>query len=279
VQESTKEASHLLMLQYLWGLLVLGLLVEAQHTTGCSNLIWPPPAASAFGIASAAQYSGLVFAGQPVTPLMAAAFNRYAKILQLPPNDRTNSSAPGPTLQVNFIVLDPAIVDLGINTSYSYNISFDAKSSPSVRVVSDTSFGAMYALETLSQLIEVQTADQISICSSAFTINDSPSFKWRGILIDTGRRFFPKALLEQILDAMSYSKMNVLHLHFAEEGGFRVESKVHPLALFCSSSYSSSLPTCSSGLSGANQQCAPLHAAGGERADRVCTAARCAGGA
>jgi hexosaminidase len=158
------------------------------------------------------------------THLLSAAFNRYAKILSTP----RQATLGGTALHINVDILDPSGDVLGVNTSYVYNVSFDTSASPTVQVVSRTSFGAIYALETISQLIDVTDAGEFTVCSSEGQINDYPRFNWRGLMIDTGRRFFPKALVERILDAMSYSKMNVLHLHFAEEGGFRVESKVYP---------------------------------------------------
>ena len=48
----------------------------------------------------------------------------------------------------------------------------------------------------------------------------------RGIMLDVGRRFVPVALLLTMVDAMAYTKMNVLHLHAADFGGVRIESKV-----------------------------------------------------
>lgn len=77
-------------------------------------------------------------------------------------------------------------------------------------------------------------------------IQDHPQYKHRGLMIDTGycvsmyiaaygfiiyskrRRFFPVELVENLLDAMSYVKMNVLHLHFSDLCQFSVESMQYP---------------------------------------------------
>ena len=42
------------------------------------------------------------------------------------------------------------------------------------------------------------------------------------------RRFFPVELIENLLDAMSYLKMNVLHFHFSDLCQFSVESMLFP---------------------------------------------------
>jgi hexosaminidase len=40
--------------------------------------------------------------------------------------------------------------------------------------------------------------------------------------------FYPIPLLHDIVQAMSFSKMNVLHLHFADFPAYRIESLLHP---------------------------------------------------
>ena len=47
-------------------------------------------------------------------------------------------------------------------------------------------------------------------------------------MIDTGRRFFPVPAVKMILDGMTFSKMNVLHLHASDYCRWSVESKLYP---------------------------------------------------
>merc|ERR1719506_215048 len=47
-------------------------------------------------------------------------------------------------------------------------------------------------------------------------------------MLDVGRRFFPGALLRGFLDAMSYAKMSVLHLHLSDEHRFALQSSAFP---------------------------------------------------
>ena len=80
-------------------------------------------------------------------------------------------------------------------------------------------YGVAYALETLAQLAKQG-------CTGAFTVSDAPDFPHRGLMIDTGRRFYSVPLVESVLEGMAAMKMNVLHM-FLSELCFRVESKVY----------------------------------------------------
>jgi hypothetical protein len=55
----------------------------------------------------------------------------------------------------------------------------------------------MYGLETLLQL----AAD--GALQDAMKIEDSPDYSWRGLMVDSGRRFFPVPLLKDLMDTMA----------------------------------------------------------------------------
>ena len=89
---------------------------------------------------------------------------------------------------------------LTMETDYSYSIS---TSQGTAAVHAMTVYGAMYALETLLQL----AAD--GALQDAMKIVDSPDYSWRGLMVDSGRRFFPVPLLKDLMDTMAAVKMNV----------------------------------------------------------------------
>jgi hexosaminidase len=60
------------------------------------------------------------------------------------------------------------------------------------------------------------------------SIDDSPRFPWRGLMIDVSRHFIPLDVLKRNLDGMAAVKLNVFHWHLSDNQGFRVESKKFP---------------------------------------------------
>jgi hexosaminidase len=59
-------------------------------------------------------------------------------------------------------------------------------------------------------------------------IEDKPRFKWRGLMLDCSRTFIPKEQVKKYLEAMSYFKMNVLHMHLTDDQGWRLEINKYP---------------------------------------------------
>jgi hypothetical protein len=119
-------------------------------------------------------------------------------------------------------------------TNYSYSLYYsaatthDSSAGTTVTASAASPFGLGYAFETLLQLASPKA--QLD-CGGGFTVQDRPVYKHRGLMLDTGRRFHPLALLESTVDAMAMFKLNVLHLHLNDGQSihrFRVESKVFP---------------------------------------------------
>jgi len=60
-------------------------------------------------------------------------------------------------------------------------------------------------------------------------IEDFPEHAWRGMLLDVARHFFPPEFVKKFIDDMAIHKLNVLHLHLADDQGWRVEMRRYPL--------------------------------------------------
>ena len=76
------------------------------------------------------------------------------------------------------------------------------------------------AMATLFQL-----QDQLSDTPEGLpcgSIQDSPDFGWRGMMVDVGRYHYPMKEIYNFVDAMHYYKYNVLHLHLTEDQGWRL---------------------------------------------------------
>jgi N-acetyl-beta-hexosaminidase len=54
-------------------------------------------------------------------------------------------------------------------------------------------------------------------------IIDYPYYKYRGLMLDTVRHFISKETLIKIIDMMADLKLNTLHLHLADDEGWRLE--------------------------------------------------------
>jgi hexosaminidase len=88
-----------------------------------------------------------------------------------------------------------------------------------------TVVGAIHGLETLEQLVQSDATGQFV---PAVSIQDTPRFRWRGLMIDCGRHFISSEVIKRTLDGMAAVKLNVFHWHLSEDQGFRIESKAFP---------------------------------------------------
>ncbi|MFJ8104246.1 beta-N-acetylhexosaminidase [Streptomyces sp. NPDC096132] len=59
-------------------------------------------------------------------------------------------------------------------------------------------------------------------------IEDSPRFRWRGLMLDVARHFMPKEGVLRYLDLMAAHKLNVFHFHLTDDQGWRIEIKRYP---------------------------------------------------
>ena len=110
--------------------------------------------------------------------------------------------------------------DLEEDESYALVVSDDQATLTAPTVV-----GAIRGLETLLQL---QSADANGYFLQGARIEDTPRFKWRGLLVDVSRHFEPVEQIKRTLDGMAMVKLNVLHWHLSDDQGFRVESNRDP---------------------------------------------------
>ncbi|MGW3956189.1 beta-N-acetylhexosaminidase [Streptomyces sp. NPDC004752] len=59
-------------------------------------------------------------------------------------------------------------------------------------------------------------------------VEDTPRFRWRGLMLDVARHFTPKEGVLRYLDLMAAHKLNVFHFHLTDDQGWRVEIKRYP---------------------------------------------------
>lgn len=90
-----------------------------------------------------------------------------------------------------------------------------------MRVAYADSTGLFYATQTISQL---RKGDLLPVCD----IEDWPSYEWRGCMIDISRHFFPLSFLKKQVDVLAHYKVNRLHLHLTDAGGWRMQIDRYP---------------------------------------------------
>jgi len=92
-----------------------------------------------------------------------------------------------------------------------------------IMIYTNTASGIFYAKQTLAQLTNYYKnaiPNQI--------VTDYPRFKYRGFMLDTARHFFSVSDIKQLLDVMAAHKLNVLHLHLADDEAWRIQLPHYP---------------------------------------------------
>ncbi|MFC4311372.1 family 20 glycosylhydrolase [Steroidobacter flavus] len=103
---------------------------------------------------------------------------------------------------------------------------YSLASSPSRIVISAAdSRGLFYGAVTLWQLLSKQ---QGGFVVPAVTIEDSPRFAWRGLMLDSARHYQPPEFIRKFIDVMALHKLNVLHWHLTDDQAWRLEIKKYP---------------------------------------------------
>jgi len=93
--------------------------------------------------------------------------------------------------------------------------------------------GFFYATQTIRQLLPpeiegTQKLEKKEWLVPVISITDSPAFKWRGFMLDVCRHFFPKEDVLRMIDNLALHKINTLHLHLADDQGWRIQIKKYP---------------------------------------------------
>jgi hexosaminidase len=127
-----------------------------------------------------------------------------------------------------YLVTDSNDASLG-NEGYELTITEEL-----VTIKASAPAGVFYGVQTLLQLVPlVSTEDQSKAESNklrlaAGTIRDTPTYGWRGSMLDVARHFFSVEDVKLYIDYISAYKMNVLHLHLSDDQGWRIEIKSWP---------------------------------------------------
>ncbi|ROT37470.1 beta-hexosaminidase beta chain [Sodiomyces alkalinus F11] len=92
------------------------------------------------------------------------------------------------------------------------------------RIEAETSVGVLRALESFNQLFYQHSSGNAWYTPLApVSVEDAPQYPYRGLMMDTSRHFFPVKDILRTIDAMSWSKLNKLHIHATDSQSWPLE--------------------------------------------------------
>ena len=231
---------------------------EIEHTS-LSVSLWPPVLASQFGsdrltgIRSLSVFFDLKDGDKPLRlTLVYEMFSHLSRRFHLHIKLLKGACPQKPSSH-------PQVLSICLSPMFNYSASFEhnRKSVPSgpnemyrltgsssrspVVIEFESHWGILRALSTLQQLFRTESAEtsseshtpdmlskfkannSISVIGFPFQVDDKPDLGYRGILVDVARNYYPMELLREIVNFMSFAKLNALHIHLTDDQGFMLE--------------------------------------------------------
>ena len=99
-----------------------------------------------------------------------------------------------------------------------------------VTITASQPAGLFYGVQTLRQLFPpfveydgVRPDASRPVSTPSARVVDHPRFRWRGAMLDVARHFFTIDEVKRYIDLIAIYKVNRLHLHLADDQGWRIE--------------------------------------------------------
>uniref|UniRef100_A0A0E0H8N4 Beta-hexosaminidase n=1 Tax=Oryza nivara TaxID=4536 RepID=A0A0E0H8N4_ORYNI len=165
---------------------------------------------------------------------VAEAFERYRSLVFSPWAHAARNASGGYDVGKLTVVVASADekLELGVDESYTIYVAAAGGVNSIVggaTIEANTIYGAIRGLETFSQLCVFNyDTKNVEVRHAPWYIEDEPRFAFRGLLLDTSRHFLPVDVIKQVIDSMSFSKLNVLHWHIIDEQSFPLEVPSYP---------------------------------------------------
>jgi hexosaminidase len=114
--------------------------------------------------------------------------------------------------------------------------AYELKSSPDgVRIRAGQPAGLFYGVQSFRQTLPafvefaaVRPDESRPVLAAAGRVADEPRFPWRGAMLDVARHFLSVDEVKRYVDLMAIHKLNRLHLHLADDQGWRIEIRSWP---------------------------------------------------
>ena len=103
----------------------------------------------------------------------------------------------------------------------SHNQSYRIDIDDHITITAKDNIGIFYGVQTLIQLLKINDYTLLQ-----GTILDWPDTNERSMHLDLARKYFSIDWIKDLIEEMSYLKMNSLQIHFSEHEGYRLESDV-----------------------------------------------------
>ncbi|KAG6458464.1 hypothetical protein O3G_MSEX010882 [Manduca sexta] len=196
----------------------------------CSSMhIWPQPTGPVSLSSTAVPVRADFFQLQILTAPSKSVREHLQKAFELLKSDlkKIQKNARGfeewRTVNIRVFVNESSDPRMRIDTNERYKLFVRPKfTSRSITVdISAQSFcGARHGFETLLQLIWLDPYAGCLLMLEAADVEDAPRFKYRGLLMDTARNYFPIGDLIRTIDGMAASKLNTFHWHISDSQAF-----------------------------------------------------------
>lgn len=132
----------------------------------------------------------------------------------------------------------------------AYTLEIKLEPVPEATLTANSSLGFLRGLQSFSQLVYTlppvlrndplvsnrqqlyaipDGSQRVRYLRAPVSVQDAPSFKWRGLLLDTSRNFFPIPDLKRTIDAMSWAKLNIFHWHIVDAQSWPLQVPNLPL--------------------------------------------------
>lgn len=198
--------------------------------------IWPLPQTWQRGEATVEMSESIQFNYDSRSSILTNGVQRYQKLIflkevypMIPYNWSTTAALVTSILNTINIQVEDVSERLDMETDESYSLIIPATDCGDVTIKAKTVFGALHAMETLSQIVQRSpNHDAFLIPNAPWNIVDYPTYKHRGLLLDTSRHYYDVNDIYKVIDTMSWNKMNILHWHFLDATSFPYVSKAYP---------------------------------------------------
>ncbi|KAG7585892.1 Glycoside hydrolase family 20 catalytic domain [Arabidopsis thaliana x Arabidopsis arenosa] len=166
--------------------------------------------------------------------ILKEGFDRMLGVVRLShviSGDRNSSGSGGSALlQGLHVIISSSTDELEYGADESYKLVVPSPEKPSyAQLEAKSVYGALHGLQTFSQLCHLNLKKKvIEILMTPWSITDQPRFSYRGLLIDTSRHYLPLPVIKNVIDSMTYAKLNVLHWHIVDTQSFPLEIPSYP---------------------------------------------------